>query len=139
MKSNRAYYNFKRLIRKYTVSFFVQLPANDKQFKDDEVDDLGNPINPEYTAQKPFKGAIIPFNSREVYQSGGRITESDRQLYIDLGNSEEMREKLHLPPKTKVFHQSRVYFVEGEGNYLDFSHFVIYTLKEVSSFNGTEL
>lgn len=139
MKSNRAYYNFKRLIKKYTVSFFVQLPANDKQFGNDEVDDLGNPITPEYAAQKPFKGAIIPFNSREVYQSGGRITESDRQLYIDAGSNENIQGELYLPPKTRVIHQNRVYFVEGEGNYLDFSHFILYTLKEVGPFNGTEL
>lgn len=139
MKSNRAYYNFKRLIKKYTVSFFVQLPANDKQFENDEVDDLGKPIVPEYAAQKPFKGAIIPFNSREVYQSGGRITEGDRQLYIDAVSNENIQGELYLPPKTRVIHQNRVYFVEGEGNYLDFSHFILYTLKEVEPFNGTEL
>ncbi|MGA4517205.1 hypothetical protein ACPA0F_07945 [Solibacillus silvestris] len=119
-------YNFKRLIQRYSTAFTVQ--SSTDCFYDD---DTGEYV-PGTTENKVLQGAIIPANSilmsdKSSYQSGGRLTESDRLLFS----------LVPLELKTKIQHKGKTYHVEEEDDYSDFADFYHYTLKAVSAFNAT--
>ncbi|MFT8928526.1 MAG: hypothetical protein ABF969_04235 [Sporolactobacillus sp.] len=74
----------------------------------------------------PITGALIPFSQNEIYQSGGRLTQSDRQLLID---------RADIPMKTMIVHDGQKYSVEGKTPYSDYADFDQYELKWVSAFD----
>lgn len=124
-------YSFTRLITKYNVDFTIQL------FDDDTnthvYNDLGEKASPVDYPKEHCHGALIPPSDKEIYQSGGRIRTSDRILY--LAESKHPVNVPVLPPKTKVFHKGKTYYVEGDGDFLDFGDFYRYVLKGVSVFD----
>lgn len=126
-------YLFSRLIKKYNVIFEVKLNLRaDEDLNPDEYDDLGNPIVPKPIPAVRMNGAIIPPNSREIYESGGAITTSDRILYVREGQHPFGHS--YLPPKTQVKHKGKMYYVEGDADFMDFADFYRYQLKGVSVF-----
>lgn len=71
-------------------------------------------------------GAIIPFSNKEIFNSGGKYTSSDRQLAI--------AEKLELG--AKVVDGSETYTITSEDPYADhYADTNIYHLKAVSVFD----
>lgn len=69
-------------------------------------------------------GAVIPYSSNEIYQSGGRLTKSDRQLLINMD----------IPLKSIVISSGQKYSVEQVIPYMDYAGFNQYELKWVSAF-----
>jgi len=131
MRYNKIY-SFSRLIDKYTVDFLIQLNDYDAPTTE-EYDDLGNPIIPTNVPFEPFRAAIIPPSDKEIYQSGGAITSSDRIMYVkDVAHPLGFES---LPPKTKVKHKGKTYFIEGDADFLDFADFYKYVLKGVAVFD----
>ena len=67
--------NFSSLIETFAVDFQLVLPS---------VEGAGKYIHGEWfpTNEEPktVSGAIIPYDNRTIYQSGGTLTSSDRQL-----------------------------------------------------------
>lgn len=70
------------------------------------------------------RGVVLPYRANEIYQSGGRLTQSSRQLIIDMD----------IPPKALVIHEGQKYSVEYKTGYEDFADFSVYEMKWVSAF-----
>lgn len=118
-------FEFEDLIKEYTVPFMIQYPVIVDP-KTVERDNLGKEIKPEPLPPVPAEGALIPFAQRVIYQSGGRLTESDRTLY-SLDHD--------IPKKAKIFHDGLTYHVESKTPYKPYADFAVYTLKAVSAFD----
>lgn len=110
-------YNFKRLIRKYSVT--AQLHKKQGSYvagkwveNDDEICDV--------------KGAIIPISDRKIYQSGGTLTQNDREWYL----SEALTGSLS---DFKVVYDSNTYTVEESRDYTDYANVAVYVLKRVET------
>jgi len=96
----------------------------------------GSYIAGEYTKgvklSRDIKAAIITMTSRAIYESGGRLTSSDRQMFI-------------AKDKDIINLENGAFYVEHNGNsfkveesYLygeDYADFNSYTLRRVSSFD----
>lgn len=121
-------YKFTRLIKKYNVNFIIKPPTEQENgLRRDEFDNLGNPILP----QPPIlpenaNGALIPPSDTDTYSDGGRMKRSDRILYY---------QGVYLPPKTRVIHKGKTYYVEGDADFLDFGDFTRYNLRGVDVFD----
>lgn len=125
MKSfNSLFLDFGDLIEDFSFEFEMLLPAKDEPTQ--KRDDLGKPIKTTAPATVIGRGALIPLPQRTIYESGGRLTESDRQLYSLDHN---------IPPKTKIFHEGVTYHVEGKTPYTPYSDFSLYILKGVNAFD----
>lgn len=116
------YFNFKRLIKKYNTNFIVEYAKVDKPYNPNDYDVLGKEINPYVPFVRPEEGAIIPMADKVIYQSGGRLNSSDRQLY-SLNHD--------IPKKSKIKYKGEEYHVEAKVSYEDFADFTLYTLKAV--------
>lgn len=126
MMSNKIH-NFTRLLKKYDVEFELVLPNKDNGIDGGDYDDLGNPIVTEPLIPIKVHGAIMPPTYREVYQSGGAITSSDRILRFSERLSPSFT--MNLPHKTRIIHKGKTFFTEGEADFLDFADFYRYILK----------
>jgi hypothetical protein len=118
------FFNFKALIDQFTVTFTIEYPLT----SDEPVlyDDLGKVVANEPLTPTFGKGALIPMSQRNIYQSGGRLTEADRQLYSLDHN---------IPNKSKITYKGLVYHVESKTPYEDYADFSTYTLKAVTAFD----
>lgn len=118
-----AYFDFRRLVNKYSRSFTVITKGKGGYNK------AGDYVNGE-TTETVLKGAIIGLNEKKIYRSGGTLTEQDRALYMlqPLDNA--------LMSSTVLF-QGNLYRIEAEqgGGNADFTNVWAYTLKYVSAFN----
>jgi len=112
-------FNFQRLIRKYSVTFGIVYPSNPDAKP--QYDDLGNKI-PAPVITKNETGALLPVNERMIYQSGGRLTSSDRLLY-SLNH--------HIPDGAKITYKGYTYRVQEKFDGSDFADFSRYSLKAV--------
>lgn len=113
-------YSFRRLINKYSVPFLLELETNAGSY---EYGDW----TPERTPPVEHRGAIVPMPQRAVYESGGRLTDADRVLYVD--------QSLAIPPKSRVHYRGQTYHVEQYTPYEEYGDFNRYTLKHISAFN----
>lgn len=121
-------FRFKSLIRRYTVSFTIEYPVNQsKPTNPADYDDLGKLIN---SGNQPnvqqSEGAIVSPTDKQIYQSGGRITSSDRLLYSLVYD---------IPDKSKIRYKGTTYSVESQSDYSDIADFSVYTLKGVDQFD----
>ena len=109
-------YNFKRLIKKYSVDFTLKTEAK------------GQYVGGKWEAGEPIcrqmRGAIVPMSDRKIYQSGGTYTQQDRMLYL----SEPLQGSLQA---FKVIHGTNTYTVEESRDYSDYAAVGVYTLKRV--------
>ena len=72
----RQYFDFKRIVKKYSVDFVALIPSEGGKWND-----MGD-----WVAGEPKKvnlrGAIIAHRESKVFKSGGTITQQDRALYM---------------------------------------------------------
>ena len=119
------FFEFEELIEEFSTYFTMQLPVEIKPVV--EYDNLGRLVNKDDVSPPvDARGALVPLTERVIYQSGGRLTEADRQLYSLDPN---------IPKKTKIFHKGMTYHVESKVPYEEFSDFSLYVLKAVSAFD----
>ncbi|WP_426005355.1 hypothetical protein [Bacillus sp. DWP3-1] len=113
-------FNFMKLIDKYSVTFDLIVQS------EGDYDDIGRwqDGEPITTTQK---GALVVLPSQLIYQSGGRLTTFDRQLYIS--------KSVEIPLKSKVIYKGSSYHVESTNPFEDYADFNSYILKAVSSFD----
>lgn len=112
-------YSFERLIRKYLTNA-------------DVIDEESGSYNEETglyekTESSPriIEVAVIPLPSRLVYQSAGRLTEADKQIY-SLNKIKE---------KTKIKYKGMTYSVEQSNDFTEYGDFYQYVGKAVSVFD----
>lgn len=113
-------YDFTRLIRKYSNVFEVISSENGEYVDGKYQAGLSTVIE--------MTGAIIPMTERKIYQSGGTLKSTDRQLYT----------LTLLPKNCKVRYKNNVYSVEEETNYEDYADVYVYVLKWVSNFDRSK-
>lgn len=113
-------YRFKRLIDKYSVLFQLEI---DSAGAFDHVGEweVGVPITTTHA------GVLVPLTQRQIYQSGGRLTDADRTLIIS--------KSVVIPSKAKIQYKSQTFHVEATIPFEDYGDFNSYTLKHVSAFN----
>ncbi|MDQ0816068.1 hypothetical protein QF033_000646 [Bacillus pumilus] len=114
-------FNFEKLIDKYSVTFDLVVQSSEGDY-----DDLGRWQDGEAITTTQ-KGALVVLPSQLIYQSGGRLTTFDRQLYIN--------KSVKIPPKSKVIYKGSTYHVESMNPFEDYADFNSYILKAVSSFD----
>lgn len=118
-----AYFNFKRLVEKYSDDFIAEIPAEGR-YNDEGVFEKSAP------KRYNLRGAIISHRESKVFRSEGTLSSQDRALYM----LEPLENALHL---AKIIYEGKVYSV---GDALDNSGFTgvwAYTLKYVSAFKET--
>lgn len=110
-------YNFKRLIKKYSVTFTLRKESEGEYVSGKWV--VGEPD------EKTMQGAIVPMSDRKIYGSGGTYTEQDRELYVSTPLQGDLS-------AFKVIYNQNIYAVEYGRNFEDYADAAVYTLKWVS-------
>lgn len=87
----RRYFDFKRLVEKYSVDFVAKIPSEGGKWNDMGVWVAGEP------KEETLRGAIISHREGKVFKSGGTITQQDKALYMlaPLDKSLEGAEIIH--------------------------------------------
>ena len=115
------YFDFNRLINKYTCEFIVSNTGNN------DYDDLGERVTS--ITEKVMNGAIISISENKIYRSDGVLTVKDKELF--------MKESLGEINETHVLYDGNKYKVENNPqNNHQFTGVWQYTLKWVSAFEG---
>lgn len=110
-------YNFKRLIRRYSVDFTLCQEQEGKY--------VSGKWEEGKSIKTPMRGAIVPMTERKIYDSGGTYTAQDRELYLTA--------PLDRPLSAlKIIHDLNVYHVEEAKDFSDYADVAIYVLKWVS-------
>lgn len=107
-------YSFERLIRKYFTSILINI-----EVPGGFVDGIYTPGG---KVEKQVQAAVIPMSSKQLYQSGGRYTDADKNIYT----------LEPLIPKTKMIYKELTYSVEQSSDYTEYGDFFHYVLKAVS-------
>lgn len=115
-------FEFKRLIERFTVPFTLERPMVSDEVR--EWDNKGKEIPKALVIPEAALGALIPLQQRVIYQSGGALTEADRQLY-SLDHT--------IPLKSRITYKGITYSVETKTPHEDFADFSFYTLKAVKT------
>lgn len=110
-------YNFKRLISKYSVT--AQLHTKQGSYV------AGKWVENDDNVQE-VHGAIVPISDRKIYQSGGTLTQNDREWYL----SEALTGSLS---DFKVVYDGNKYTVEESRDYTDYANVAVYVLKRVET------
>lgn len=118
------YYNFTRLIKKYS-SEFTAITLTEGYY-----DDTGDWVNGSLSAVK-LNGAIISHKESKIFRSEGALTEKDKRLFV----FQPIDDKLH---GAKVIHDDysgkNVYSIVDNVENSKFTGVFAYTLKYVSAF-----
>lgn len=115
-------FDFSDLIADFSLPIKVILSASGSTGHYD--DKTGEWVPPDPADPIDTSGAVIPYSANEIYQSGGRLTKSDRQLIINMD----------LPMKSIVICSGQKYSVEQVIPYSEYAAFNQYELKWVSAF-----
>ena len=119
----RKLYDFKRLINKYSNS--VEL------LTEHEGSYIGGVWKAGLLTRDFIQGAVIPMSESKIYQSGGTLSKTDRQLYTicpipsPLANS-------------KIKYKDKIYSIEEDTDYSDYADAYSYVLKWVSGFDKSK-
>lgn len=114
------YFNFSRLIKKYSSSFTaITLSTGD-------YNDAGDFIKGEQS-EIVLQGAIIAHRESKVHRSEGKLTTQDRRLFT----LEPIDKALQ---GSKVVYEGNVYSISDESENAKFTGVYAYTLKWISAF-----
>lgn len=111
-------YRFKNLIRKYSTYFKVI--EKEKGSYDNKT---GKYIEGEEMTTT-MKGCVVPYSESVVFQSGGSILQSDRQIIC-------LRE---IDQKAIIIYKNKRYKVLQETPYDEYGDFFIYQARRVDAF-----
>lgn len=114
------YYNFQRLINKFSTTFTAIIPS------EGEYNASGDYVVAE--TEIKLTGAIIAHRESKVFRSEGAITQQDMALYM----LQPLEKGLQ---GAKVVHKGKIYRIADELTNGDFTGVWVYNLKYVSAFN----
>lgn len=115
-------YKFQRLLNKYRVKGATTTTLSTVPGYYDTGGDWVPPQHIEKDVE--LNCAIVPMSTRQINDSGGRYSASDRQLYT----------QTKLQPKQHIKYKNVTYSVEEETDYTEYSDFFVYVIKAVSPF-----
>nr|DAD87162.1 MAG TPA: head closure knob [Siphoviridae sp. ctM4P7] len=110
-------FDFTDLIEKYSVPYTLIIPGENGGFVDGYYQEAT-------ATRREMEGAIVPYKESRIYQSGGSLTNEDRELYSS--------EKLEFEKNLYVEHSGKTYKVDTEADYGDYADVYVYGLKRVS-------
>lgn len=116
-----AYFNFSRLIEKYSRDFIAVIQS------EGHYDDSGEWVKGEQT-ETPMTGAIIGFKESKIFRSEGTLTAKDKHLFM-LQPFETALEG------ATVIYKGEKFNVEAETENADFTGVYAYVLRYVSAFD----
>lgn len=89
-------------------------------------EETGEPIKgtPGTTERIETRAVVLPYSANQIYQSGGRLTQTHRQLITGMD----------IPAKAFIEHAGLKYSVENRTGYEDHADFIVYELKWVNAF-----
>lgn len=115
------YFNFERLISKYSVEFDVYVPVSVGDYAD----------NGEYIKSDNIKitvkGAILSLSEAKIYRSEGNLTANDRILFMTSDFDFELEGAF-------VVYNNKKYYIESMFENAEFTGVFQYNLKYVSAF-----
>ena len=111
-------YNFKRLIDKYGVTVQLQKKKGGsyvagKWVEGDEV-------------IREISGAVVPISERKIYQSGGTLTQNDREWFLPEALTGSLIDY-------RAIYKGNAYTVEESRDYTDYANVAVYVLKRVNT------
>lgn len=113
-------YNFKRLIKKYSVKFEMITQTD------------GAYINGHYQegkeTVKTITGALVPLSENKLTKSGGTYTAKDKQLYLTTPITSPLK-------NTKIRYKGQEYSLQQETDHSDYADAYVYMAKWVSAFD----
>lgn len=115
-----AYYNFARLIQKYSSTFTLVSTS------EGSYNDMGDYV-PGETTEQELTGAIMDISESKLYRSEGTLTAKDKVLY--------MFNEVQNLVGSHIAYNGNKYRVEKELENAKFTDVYEYTLKYVSAFN----
>lgn len=115
----KASYRFKNLIKKYSTYFkVIEKGKGSYDTKTGKyIEGADNEV--------PMKGCVVPYAESVVYQSGGTILQSDRQIIC-------LRE---IDQKATIIYKNKKYKVLQETPYDEYGDFYIYQARRVDCFD----
>lgn len=116
-----AYFDFRRLIKKYSSEFTVIIP------EENQLNDSGYWVGGEPT-EKTLYGAVIGRGESTVIRSDGLLTAKDKRLFML-----EPIEKALIG--SKVIYDNEIFTIDNSTDNSKFTNVWAYTLKYVSAFN----
>lgn len=116
-----AYFNFLRLIKKYSSEFKLII------YKDSCYDDTGEYIKNE-KVEYELNGAIIGFKESKIFRSEGTLTSKDKRLFTFMPLCESLLD-------TNVIYKGNKYYIESATENALFTDVYTYNLKFISSFD----
>ena len=108
------------LIKKYSAPFTI-LQGSSEGHYDTET---GKWIAGE-TEEVTRYGCVVPYEKNVVYQSGGSILTTDRQIIT----------KEQIPPKTAILYRGEKYIIQNQTDYNEYSMFYTYMARRVDCFD----
>lgn len=114
------YFDFKRLINKYSRSFVMLIPT-DGYYNDSGDWETGKPLKVDVT------GAIISTGNRKMYRSDGTLHQKDMILHM-------LQPITYALEGARVFFNGDVYGVESDMVNAEFTGVYSYILRYVSAF-----
>lgn len=119
------YYNFERLIKKYSTTLKALIPSGKK-----EIDEYGDYIDTQ-PVEEILTGAIISMREARVINSNGAYTQQDKALFT-------LKPLRNALKHAQIIDDDKVYTVENELENGKFTGVWSYGLKFVSAFGKKE-
>lgn len=113
-------YDFSRLISKYSNDIEV-VKMQKGQY-------VNGRFVPSETVTGRIRGAILPIKTEKIYQSGGTLISSDRQLYTKVSLGENLS-------SLKIRYKEKEFKVEEDTNYSDYAGVYVYLLRRMDTFD----
>lgn len=110
------------LIKKYSAPFTVFEGSSNGYYDTD----TGKWVAGEATEVTKY-GCIVPYEKNVVFQSGGSILTTDRQVIT----------KALLPHKTAIMYRGEKYIIQNQTDYNEYSMFYTYMARRVDAFDKT--
>lgn len=109
-------YNFRRLIKKYSVTFCLH--KSQGSYVAGKWEQGGEIV-------KEMQGAIVPMSDHKIYQSGGTYTAGDCELYLSTPLQGSLSD-------FTVVYKGNTYTIEQSRNFEDYADAGVYNLKRVN-------
>lgn len=116
------YFHFERLIRKYSSKFKLIT------YTDSGYNDKGDYVEGTET-ETELNGAIINFKENVVYNSEGKLTMQDKQLYMLKPLNQSLK-------GAKVVYDGKIFTIENNEENAKFTGVYAYLLRYVSVVGG---
>lgn len=109
------------LIKKYSAPFTILQGSSEGHYDTSTGKWVEGGVSEEVTAY----GCVVPYEKNVVYQSGGSILTTDRQVIT----------KTFIPHKSTIVYKGEKYTIQNHTDYSEYSMFYTYMARRVDAFD----